>query len=64
MMAFCSSDDPDAAKKMRGMFGPQQVDQQIRQAISMCWMMLPKEKKNPDAYRQQLDIFPDAAGGA
>jgi hypothetical protein len=31
------------------MVGPQAVDEEIRQAISTCWMMLPKEKRNPDA---------------
>jgi hypothetical protein len=36
------------------MFGLQQVDQQIGQAISMCWMMLPKDKKNPDAVAAEM----------
>lgn len=30
----------------RGMMGPNQIDQMVRQAISFCWMMAPKEKKN------------------
>jgi len=33
-MAVFESNDPDAAKKMRQMIGPGQVDEQIRQAIS------------------------------
>jgi hypothetical protein len=41
-------------KKMRGLFGPAQVDQAIRQAISICWMMLPKERKNPDAVAAEI----------
>ena len=42
-----SCDNPKlATEHMRSMFGPQGVDQQIRQAISMCWMMLPDDKKN------------------
>ena len=53
-MAFFSSNDPDAANKMRGMFGPQQVDQEIRQAISMCWMIMPDDKKNPDAVAAEI----------
>ena len=53
-MAAFSSNDRDAAKKMRGMFGPQQVDQEIRQAISMCWMMMPDDKKNPDAVAAEI----------
>ena len=50
MAAFdtCSSDeDPeDARKAMRDMFGPQAVDQAIRQAISTCWMVAPVNNKN------------------
>ena len=53
-MAFFSSNDPDAANRMRGMFGPQQVDQEIRQAISMCWMMMPDDKKNPEAVAAEI----------
>lgn len=53
-MAICSSDDPDGQKKMRAMFGPMQVDQEIRQAISFCWMMMPEEKRNPDAVAAEI----------
>ena len=55
-MAFssCSSGDSSDRKEMRDMFGPQAVDQGIKQAISMCWMMLPKEKKNPDAVAAEI----------
>jgi hypothetical protein len=53
-MALFSSNDPDAVKKMRGMFGPQQVDQEIRQAITICWMMMPDDKKNPDAVAAEI----------
>jgi hypothetical protein len=53
-MAMFKSDDPNAENKMRHMFGPGQVDQQIRQAIQMCWMMLPKDKKNVDELEKQI----------
>lgn len=53
-MAICSSDDPDGQEKMRAMFGPMQVDQEIRQAISFCWMMMPEEKRNPDAVAAEI----------
>jgi hypothetical protein len=33
-------------EKLREMFGPQQVDQAIRSALNMCWMSLPKERRN------------------
>jgi len=49
-----SGDPKDQRKAMRAMFGPQQVDQEIRQAISMCWMMMPDEKKNPDAVAAEI----------
>lgn len=60
MMAVFSSDDPDA-KRMRGVFGPQRVDQEIRQAISMCWMMMPDDKKNPDAVAAEIRRIVDRA---
>lgn len=40
--------DPDAMKRMRAFFSPQQVDHQIRQAIQFCWMALPPEQQNVD----------------
>ena len=53
-MAAFSSNDPDAEKKMRNMFGPQQVDQEIRQAIGICWMMMPDDQKNPEAVAKEI----------
>ena len=54
----CSSGDggdPEAmAKMMRSMHGPQAVDQSLRQAVSICWMMLPDERKNVDAVEREL----------
>jgi hypothetical protein len=34
------------AEAMRDMFSPAQVEQTVGQAISICWMMLPAERKN------------------
>ena len=48
-MDLCSpndSNEPDMSRMM-AMFGPGQVDSSIRQAIQMCWMMLPADKKTP-----------------
>jgi hypothetical protein len=36
------------------LFGPGQVDQFIRQAIRICWMALPKDKKNVDEVERQI----------
>jgi len=46
--------DPDAQNRMRAMFGPQQVDHQIRMAIQCCWMSLPDNKKNVKEVEKQM----------
>lgn len=60
-MAMFESNDPDASKKMRAMFGPGQVDQQIRQAIHLCWMMLPEDRKTVDELERQMRRIIDRA---
>jgi hypothetical protein len=42
--------DPEAMRRLHSFISPQQIDQQIRQAIQFCWMMLPAEKKTVDYY--------------
>ncbi len=50
-----SYEDPAQAKlQMQTMFGPQMVDQLVRQAISMCWMMLPDDRKKLDAVESEM----------
>jgi hypothetical protein len=53
-VAMFDPNDRDAARNMKAMFGPGQVDQQIRQAIHMCWMMLPEDKKTIDELELQI----------
>ncbi len=53
-MAMFDANDPDAGKNMRRMFGPGQVDEQIRQAIHLCWMMLPDDRKTVDELEKHL----------
>lgn len=60
-MAFFSNDDPDAADKFRKMFGPEQIDQQIRSAIQFCWMMLPDDKRSVDEVETQIRRLVDRA---
>ena len=60
-MAMFESNDPDAGKKMRAMFGPGQVDQQVRQAIHLCWMMLPEDRKTVDELERQMRRIIDRA---
>jgi hypothetical protein len=45
-MALFPNDDPESSDRMRSFMGPGQVDQQIRQAIQLAWMMLPDDRKN------------------
>jgi hypothetical protein len=60
-MAAFRSDDPEKAKHMRSMFGPGQVDQLVRQAIQMCWMMLRDDKKTVDELEKQFRRIVDRA---
>ncbi len=61
VMEEFSSEDPDAAKRMRAFFSPQQVDQMIRQAIHFCWMSLPPEKQSVDEVEKQIRRIVDRA---
>jgi hypothetical protein len=55
------SDPNEQRDAMRKMFGPHQVDQEIRQAIGMCWMMMPDEKRNPEAVAAEIRRIVDRA---
>jgi hypothetical protein len=46
--------DDDAERRMAQLFGPGQVDQQIRQAIHVCWMMLPADRRNIDELEKEI----------
>lgn len=54
-------DDPESMRRMQAMFGPQQVDQQVRQAIQFCWMALPPEKQNVDSVEAEIRRIVDRA---
>ena len=60
-MAFFDHNDDDAIDRMREMFGPTQIDQQIRQAIHFCWMGLPRNKRNVDELERQVRRLVDRA---
>ncbi len=53
--------DPAERDQMREMFGPQAVDQMIGQAISTCWMALPKERRNVEAVEAEIRRLVDRA---
>jgi hypothetical protein len=40
--------DEKGAEGFANLLGPGHVDHTVRQAISFCWMMLPKERKTLD----------------
>lgn len=40
--------DEEGEERFRNMFGPGQIDSQVRSLINMCWMTLPSEKKTID----------------
>lgn len=60
-MAYFDADDDDAREKMRDMFGPTQIDQQLRQAIHFCWMGLPNDKRTVDELERQIRRLVDRA---
>jgi hypothetical protein len=49
-----SGDSEQARRAMRQMFGPHQIDQLIRQAISVCWMALPDDKRHVAAVEAEI----------
>src|SRR5437016_333861 len=57
--------DESASEKGRDnwsdVFGPQQVDQAIRQAIQFCWLCLPKKKRSVDQLEKQIQRIVDRA---
>jgi hypothetical protein len=53
--------DPEAMKRMRAFFSPQQIDHQIRQAIQFCWMALPPEQQNIEEVEKQIRRIVDRA---
>jgi len=53
--------DEESLDKMREFFNPSQVDQFVRQALQMCWMMLPKDKRNTDELERQFRRIVDRA---
>jgi hypothetical protein len=61
MMAFGKFDpnDPESERKIRSILGPHATDQALRQAVQMCWMSLPKERRNPDEIEKEIRSLVD-----
>jgi hypothetical protein len=50
-----ASGPPKAAVEMlRSLQGPETVDQMLRTAVSMCWILLPDDRKNVDAVEHEI----------
>lgn len=62
-MAFHQFDagDEESFDRMRDFFNPAQVDHSVRQALQMCWMMLPNDKRNADELENQFRRIVDRA---
>jgi hypothetical protein len=61
MFEHSSSEDGDAAENMAALFGPQQIDHSVRQALHFCWMSLPKERRTPEELEKQFRRIVDRA---
>jgi hypothetical protein len=46
---------------MREFLGPGYVDQSFRQAVNICWQALPKERRNVEELRRQMQRLIDRA---
>lgn len=53
--------DEESFDKLRDLFSPAQVDQSVRQALQLCWMLLPQEKRNIGELEQQFRRIVDRA---
>ncbi len=42
------------ADSYRKLLSPEFLDQQIRQAVTMCWMMLPEERQTVEAVELEI----------
>ena len=54
MATFPIDEGEDATDRMAEMFGPAQIDHQIRQAVQFCWMGLPKERRSVEEVEVQI----------
>ena len=62
-MFQCDSPDADPAflGKIYQSMGPLAVDQSIRQALQLCWMVLPEGRKTVDVLETEIRRLVDRA---
>jgi hypothetical protein len=56
-----STSAAQAQEMIQAMMGPQAVDEAVRRAIQMCWMMLPQGRKTMDAVEAEIRRLVDRA---
>jgi uncharacterized protein with von Willebrand factor type A (vWA) domain len=57
----CFENNKEGMEQMREFLSAGQVDQTVRHAIQSCWMALPKDKRNADELKRQLNRMIDRA---
>jgi hypothetical protein len=57
----CEVSADAATDQVAELFGPGQADQMLRQAVQLCWMALPKERRNADELERQMHRLIDRA---
>ncbi len=60
LFSSCSSSG-EGEDRMRHFLGPGYVDHMVRQAIQMCWQSLPKERRNVEELKRQMQRLIDRA---
>ena len=53
-------DDLDSQKSIEA-FGPNAVDRQIREAIQLCWMLMPPNRKAVDDVEEEIQRMVERA---
>ena len=53
--------DEESLRRMQELFSPSQIDQSVRQALQMCWMMLPQDKRTVAEVETQFRRIVDRA---
>jgi hypothetical protein len=60
-MYFSRSSGGEDEDKMRAFLGGGHVDSMVRQALQTCWMALPREKRNVEELKRQMQRLVDRA---
>jgi hypothetical protein len=54
--------DADSEKSIEA-FGPNAVDRQLREAIQLCWMLMPSNRKSIDEVEKEIHRMVERAFG-